>query len=279
MLSAASALPAMAAPIMAAAPAELGAARSPYANFLIGRYAIANGDVTTAAEAMNAAAAADPSSPDLRESAFLIGILNGDIERAAQEQEAIARARDLRFALDRILVQDGGAFGDRIDPRRIVAAGHSYGANTTLIAAGARVIRDGRPLQARDPRIAAGIVISAPPFYGERDLRAVLGAVEIPTLHVTATEDVIQLPGRTSPFSDRLAVYEAIDDFESLADSMALMAEWISIGGRRAREASPEIDFTAPEARIFSEQFAQEHREMAAEMYAMLHELRGEDQP
>ncbi len=53
-------------------------------------------------------------------------------------------------------------------------------------------------------------MISAPPFYGERDLRAVLGAVEIPTLHVTATEDVIQLPGRTSPFSDRLAVYEAI---------------------------------------------------------------------
>ena len=78
---------------------------------------------------------------------------------------------------------------------------------------------------------------------------------------------------------DLLAVYEAIDDFQSLADSMALMAEWISIGGRRAREASPEIDFTAPEARIFSEQFAQEHREMAAEMYAMLHELRGEDQP
>lgn len=69
------------------------------------------------------------------------------IERAAQEQEAIARARDLRFALDRILVQDGGAFGDRIDPRRIVAAGHSYGANTTLIAAGARVIRDGRPFR------------------------------------------------------------------------------------------------------------------------------------
>ncbi|GJD53847.1 hypothetical protein OPKNFCMD_6626 [Methylobacterium crusticola] len=132
------------------------------------------------------------------------------LEAAAQEQEAIARARDVRFALDRILVQDGGAFGDRIDRRRIVAAGHSYGANTTLVAAGARVIREGRLLQCRDLRIKAGIVISAPPFYGERDLRAVLGAVEIPTLHVTATEDVIQLPGRTSPFSDRLNVYEAI---------------------------------------------------------------------
>lgn len=94
MLSAASALPAMAAPIMAAAPAELGAARSPYANFLIGRYAIANGDVTTAAEAMNAAAAADPSSPDLRESAFLIGILNGDIERAAQEAPEMSKGSE-----------------------------------------------------------------------------------------------------------------------------------------------------------------------------------------
>jgi predicted dienelactone hydrolase len=132
------------------------------------------------------------------------------IEMAAQEQEALARAQDLRFALDRFLIQDGGAFGDRIDRRRIVAAGHSYGANTTLIAAGAQVIRDGRTLQGRDPRIKAGIVISAPPFYGERDLRAVLSAVMIPTLHVTATEDVIQLPGRTSPVADRLAIYEAI---------------------------------------------------------------------
>jgi predicted dienelactone hydrolase len=132
------------------------------------------------------------------------------IETAVQEQEAIARAQDLRFALDRFLVQDGGAFGDRIDPRRIVAAGHSYGANTTLIAVGARVVRDGRIVQVRDPRIRAGIVISAPPFYGEHDLRAVLSAVEVPTLHVTATEDVINLPGRTSPFQDRLAVYEAI---------------------------------------------------------------------
>ncbi|GJE27916.1 alpha/beta hydrolase family protein [Methylobacterium organophilum] len=132
------------------------------------------------------------------------------IDTAAQEQEALARARDLRFALDRLLIQDGGAFGDRIDSRRIVAAGHSYGANTTLIAAGARVFREGRVLQCRDPRIKAGIVISAPPFYGERDLRSVLGAVEIPTLHVTATEDIIQLPGRISPVSDRLDVYEAI---------------------------------------------------------------------
>ncbi|WP_238279092.1 alpha/beta hydrolase family protein, partial [Methylobacterium jeotgali] len=132
------------------------------------------------------------------------------IELAVQEQEAIARARDLRFALDCFLAQDGGAFGDRIDPRQIIAAGHSYGANTTLIAVGARVIREGRPVQVRDPRIKAGLVISAPPFYGEHDLRAVLGMVEVPTLHVTATEDVISLPGRTSPFEDRLAVYEAI---------------------------------------------------------------------
>ncbi|MDI7774235.1 tetratricopeptide repeat protein [Asticcacaulis sp. EMRT-3] len=59
------------------------AAQSPIADFLVGRYAIANGDIATAAQAMNAAAQADPASSDLRESAFLVGILGGDIDRAA----------------------------------------------------------------------------------------------------------------------------------------------------------------------------------------------------
>ncbi len=133
--------------------------------------------------------------------------LVGRLHDAAQEREAIERARDLRFALDQL---QAGPFGERIDRARIVGAGHSYGANTTLLAAGARVERDGRAVDLRDERLRAAIVLSAPPFYGEADLARILGPVRLPTLHVTATGDVIRIPGYGSGAEDRIAVFEAI---------------------------------------------------------------------
>ena len=132
------------------------------------------------------------------------------LQRAAHESEALARVWDLRFALDRVLLGGVGPYGAQIDRRRIVAAGHSYGANTALLAVGARVMREGQWVEARDPRFAAAIVISAPPFYGETDLASVLGKITVPPLHVTATNDVIQIPGYYSPAADRLAVFDAM---------------------------------------------------------------------
>jgi hypothetical protein len=130
----------------------------------------------------------------------------GRLHDAAQEAEAVHRAHDLRFALDTLLA---GELGGRFDAARIVAAGHSYGANTTLLASGARVWRDGRLVELRDERVRAAIVISAPPFYGEADARAVLGAVHVPSLHVTCTDDVIRIPGYYSGADDRVAVFDA----------------------------------------------------------------------
>lgn len=127
-------------------------------------------------------------------------------QHAAGESEAIARVGDQRFALDRLL---GGEWGARIDRTRIVAAGHSYGANTTLMSAGARVVRHGKPIWLRDPRISAAIVISAPPFYGDDDFRPILSGVTIPTLHVTTSDDIIRIPGFGSGVEDRLKVFEA----------------------------------------------------------------------
>ena len=128
------------------------------------------------------------------------------LQQAAQDGEAIDRVRDVSFALDRILDSERGP---RIDRARVVAAGHSYGANTALLAAGARVSREGRQLQLRDPRFTAAILISAPPFYGETDFAPILADVHIPTLHVTATDDVIEIPGFHSPASDRVKVFDA----------------------------------------------------------------------
>ena len=130
------------------------------------------------------------------------------LQDAAQEREALERVRDLSFALDQLLAHP--EFGARIDRKRIAAAGHSYGANTVMLAAGAGVERNGRRVDLRDPRIKAALLLSAPPFYGEDDPRKILRSLTLPTLHVTATEDTIRIPGFYSPVSDRLAVFEAV---------------------------------------------------------------------
>lgn len=131
----------------------------------------------------------------------------GRLQNAAQEAEAVARAQDMRFALDKLLAGD---LAQRLDASRIVAAGHSYGANTTLLVSGASVERDGRMIDLRDDRVRAAIAISAPPFYGEAEPRKVLQTVTIPSLHVTCTEDIIRIPGYYSSARDRVAVFDAI---------------------------------------------------------------------
>jgi dienelactone hydrolase len=131
--------------------------------------------------------------------------LLGRLRDAAQEAEAIARVQDLRFGLDRLL---GGEFGARVDAARVVAAGHSFGANTALLAAGARLQRQGQTVDFRDGRVRAAILLSAPPFHGEPEPERIAGAVQVPTLHVTNTEDTIRVPGYYSRAEDRIALFE-----------------------------------------------------------------------
>lgn len=128
------------------------------------------------------------------------------LRAAAQDDEAKARALDVSFALDQLL---SGPLGERIDARRVIVAGHSYGANTSLLVTGATVRRNGEALSLRDPRARASILISAPRFFGETSKSEVLSPITVPTLHITATEDVIRLPGYYSGVEDRLAVFEA----------------------------------------------------------------------
>lgn len=134
------------------------------------------------------------------------------LRQAASEGEAMQRVHDVRIALDHLLGTDGLVPGLDIDTRRIVAAGHSYGANTTLLAIGARVQRNGQWRSFRDERISAAIILSAPPFYGEPDLAAILSPVTVPTLHVTTTDDIIRIPGMYSGVEDRVAVFDAMPD-------------------------------------------------------------------
>ena len=152
---------------------------------------------------------------------------------AAQEAEAIARVRDLRSAIDQLL---GSDVGRQINGEQIIAAGHSYGANTTLLAAGARVDRPGLPLDLQEPRVRAGIVIFAPPFYGESSPQQILAAVGVPSLHITGTEDVIRIPGYYSDASDRVAVFNGVGHVrKTLAvftgGSHSMFTDRTSVGG------------------------------------------------
>ena len=132
--------------------------------------------------------------------------LVGRLQGAAQDAEATARVHDMRFALDTLLASE---LAPRLNAQRIVAAGHSYGANTTLLASGARVPRDGHVIDLHDERVRAAIVISAPPFYGAADPVKILASVAVPSLHVTATEDIIRIPGYYSGLEDRVKVFDA----------------------------------------------------------------------
>lgn len=138
--------------------------------------------------------------------------VTGRLRNAAQDAEAVARVQDVRFALDQVLAGAARQDPAAIDARRIVVAGHSYGANTALLTVGARVMRKDVVISLRDERVGAAILISAPPFYGEPSMASVLDAISVPTLHVTCANDVIQIPGYVSGLDDRIAIYDALAD-------------------------------------------------------------------
>jgi len=139
------------------------------------------------------------------------------LRSAASTANAVARALDVSFALDRLL--DDPVLAARIDPARIAVAGHSYGANTALLVAGARFDQDDGPATLRDPRVRAAVLMSAPPFPARFDPREVLSGVAIPTLHLTTVDDVIRVPGFRSVAQDRIALYEA----------MAAAPKWLAV--------------------------------------------------
>lgn len=130
------------------------------------------------------------------------------LQTAAHESEALARVLDLRFALNHVLSSDQGLL---LNAASIAVAGHSYGANTAMLVAGAQVTTgDPNLSDLRDRRIQAAILISAPPLIGQGPARQVLSTVSLPTLHITSLEDTINLPGYRSTVEDRIAIFDAM---------------------------------------------------------------------
>lgn len=131
---------------------------------------------------------------------------------AAARDLSAARARfeDVPFALDSLAAMNGaaGPLHGRLDLARIGMSGHSYGAVSTLVAAGQRLGPRGG-FQFKEPRFKAAIAYSPnKPIRGDDYARA-YGDIQIPMLHFTGTEDMNPLDPAEPP-SDRQIPFQSI---------------------------------------------------------------------
>ncbi len=105
-------------PIMADIAHELSIYPSPYSNYLIGRYAMNQGDVGLASRALGAASDGDPQNADLRQKAFVVAVLGGDFDRVQALSTGLSAGDDgsaaMAHAVNAItLVRDGHAAAAR----------------------------------------------------------------------------------------------------------------------------------------------------------------------
>jgi pimeloyl-ACP methyl ester carboxylesterase len=156
---------------------------------------------------------------------------------AADETEALARVQDVKFALDQILASEHAA---DFDKQNIVMAGHSYGANTSMLLSGAQVEQNGTMVSLKDDRIKAAILISAPPFYNDQPLDKVLADISIPTLHITTTEDEIRVPGYYSSPQDRYDLYNAMASSYKVLAVFSSGSHNIFSGWRGGKDTQPQ---------------------------------------
>lgn len=119
------------------------------------------------------------------------------------------RFEDVPFALDELTAMNAsGPLKGRLDMARLGMSGHSFGAVSTLTAAGMKLGRRGIA-QFHEPRFRAAIAYSPNKPIGARDVDAAFADVAIPILHFTGTEDGNPLDPSQPP-SDRQIPFRAI---------------------------------------------------------------------
>ncbi|HUR47156.1 MAG TPA: hypothetical protein VMZ27_14850 [Candidatus Saccharimonadales bacterium] len=122
-------------------------------------------------------------------------------------RNAINRPLDVTFALDQLcrLNATNGLFHAKLDTNNIGMAGHSFGGFTTMAIAGEIfMLPDGKERTFLDPRVKAGIQMSAPKSFSSNRLKYIYGRITIPIFHMTGTLDDSPI-GETTAAERRLA--------------------------------------------------------------------------
>lgn len=127
------------------------------------------------------------------------------LKRAANADQLIARAGDVRFVLDELARRrtEGACRLDRIDLARVGMSGHSFGASTTQAVAGQRY-PGGRTLG--DPRVKAAIAFSPGAPQGRARTPDAFSAITMPFFSITGSKDDSPIGGNEA--ADRVVPYE-----------------------------------------------------------------------
>lgn len=125
-----------------------------------------------------------------------------DILRQAKisREMTLNRMYDVPFALDAFAawIDDHADLGAMIDQDNIAMTGHSFGAMTTQVMAGMKFPDASQALLSlKEPRFKCGITYSPVPIDHLTDAPhdEVYGAIDIPLLHMTGTDDDSPLEG------------------------------------------------------------------------------------
>ena len=132
-----------------------------------------------------------------------------ELAKAANFENSVARARDVSFAIDYINFiadyQVSSPVHDIVDPEHLGVAGHSFGAQTTLLISGVPLGRFGRKnLDYHDDRVSAAVALSPAPPRQRKYINEFYEQVRIPVMHMTGTEDVSPLDKSVGPEDRRI---------------------------------------------------------------------------
>ena len=123
---------------------------------------------------------------------------------------AVNRPQDVSFAIDeleRLNASEGFVLKGLLDLKHIGVSGHSFGGFTTLAVAGQTFITPLKKTGLGDPRVSAGIQMSAPVNRDRRVLDESYGTITIPLMHMTGTKDFVALFPDTKA-EDRRLIYD-----------------------------------------------------------------------
>jgi len=134
----------------------------------------------------------------------------GMLREVARPAAAEARFADVPFAVERIVAMSAeGPYAGRLDPDRMGMSGHSYGAISTLVAAGQSSAEAGQRYAV--PRFKGAFAMSpGPPRRGSAD--EAFDDMLMPIFHLTGTEDGSPL-GDMDP-SEREKPFRTIGDVD-----------------------------------------------------------------